>query len=1279
MSDFKRLIKVSDIGLNVDDDLTILNDSRYILNANFKENGYEGAVTNCLGNTERVDPDYLPTGNNTVLFALEDPEDNAIIAFCHNNNDEHFVYKYYRSTNIFRYIFFNGIDNVGALLNFSLTHQIDAAIVGNESDKYLLWTDGYNPPRIVNIQMAINYIYGGTPAYTEITENTINFYKTPLLKNITVAYVTDVNYTQNNLRKNIWQFAIRVKYLDNTFSVLSPYSEVAIPMEEENSNGLFTNEIKNNKITATFTPNADDYGILDYQLCYRKMDVGSDAVGSDAVGVWYLSDVKAQVSGSNLVFNFYNEFGGVALDPVDAVRPYDFVPDLAEHLYVLDQNVVCLAGITEGYDNIDVDDVDVVLTPSYQYLLNTDVGNSSLFCQLRATGTTTSGNHQSVNDTQILDPNIPAALGVNSFQYCRIRNITRGTTGYVISNTDDYITTTINWFVGDAFVIDQYIMYVNLYLVYGIDRYYSFMGFHDLSSVDVYSLPNTYKMNSTQTASYFASNLNAFSAISATSSTYYLIITNTTSSTYDVIFYNIGYEYKYKSFPSGTKHLFGIQYLNNGKPFYVTTDGLGVDGDFCATIPYEYQAQPTYPFRTYYNKLNWQIKHDAPIYATHYQWVYLGANVDYYTECLFSFSDDCDGGTDGEILSIKKEIFTNFANAYGGEIDYGFDIAAGDKIRFVGVFSHNNVVEGIDYLNFRDDVLLFDDLYEFDVIAVTDTVIQINNPGLDFILSEIVALLPSDPYAVDHVLLKIYRRKQLSATSGLYQAVSPIYTISNSKHYGDAVTGTEMIQLGGTHVGANNTSYLQLSSAISSKYVGFSVYNITDGSSATITSIVGNQLNMTLSGGTDNNWDTGDTYIIPAQGLFNPYYAHCILQRSAFINANNRADYTIATGAYCWRESYNVSPMYDSRIDFFGKTNFVNEFAQRRYDNALRYGGKFFDESGVNYINKFEYDDYKPLDDKYGKITRLFQRGNVFRIYQERKVTSFPTGAISSINPDGSNTYVFSDNVLGNGVPAYNDYGCSHFTSFAKNVRNSYFFDINNGCVVRDSVNGLDDVSFKMSGYFKEKAKDILDYGKENVLVLGGYDDYTGYYVISFVVPLNLSHAINDTIAFDEEQNKWKTHYSFLPQYYSGFSGDSIASFKNAVLYTHNDNAVRNNYYEQQYSTEIWVHDAGENRLYDTIEIASTGQWACPSNGDVLITFPISMQSRLVSGRFKTEEGFYRAAFLRDMLSGGATATTDNLFNGRKLRGQEIACKLKNSSTSLQALRSVTIMSTLSK
>jgi hypothetical protein len=77
----------------------------------------------------------------------------------------------------------------------------------------------------------------------------------------------------------------------------------------------------------------------------------------------------------------------------------------------------------------------------------------------------------------------------------------------------------------------------------------------------------------------------------------------------------------------------------------------------------------------------------------------------------------------------------------------------------------------------------------------------------------------------------------------------------------------------GTHTGANNSAILSDSAQNwrTNELVGRIAYNITDGSLGTVTANGVNSVSATLSGGTDNDWDTGDSYKIADPRFGNPY------------------------------------------------------------------------------------------------------------------------------------------------------------------------------------------------------------------------------------------------------------------------------------------------------------------------------------------------------------------------------------------------------------------------
>jgi hypothetical protein len=107
----------------------------------------------------------------------------------------------------------------------------------------------------------------------------------------------------------------------------------------------------------------------------------------------------------------------------------------------------------------------------------------------------------------------------------------------------------------------------------------------------------------------------------------------------------------------------------------------------------------------------------------------------------------------------------------------------------------------------------------------------------------------------------------------------------------------------GTHNGSNNTSTLSDSTAAwtVNEFIGKTVKNVTDGSSGQITANTATTVTAALSGGVDNDWDTGDSYRIEADR----YTASAIdatsqsryNRRDAIVDAGSQADQTIAAQA----------------------------------------------------------------------------------------------------------------------------------------------------------------------------------------------------------------------------------------------------------------------------------------------------------------------------------------------------------------------------------------------
>ena len=101
------------------------------------------------------------------------------------------------------------------------------------------------------------------------------------------------------------------------------------------------------------------------------------------------------------------------------------------------------------------------------------------------------------------------------------------------------------------------------------------------------------------------------------------------------------------------------------------------------------------------------------------------------------------------------------------------------------------------------------------------------------------------------------------------------------------------------------------------------------------------------------------------------------------------------------------------------------------------------------------------------------------------------------------------------------------------------------------------------------------------------------------------------TVSYSEDVKGWPSFYSFLPDYMTGMNG-YFYSWKGGNLYRHNTNETRNNYYEEQFSSEITSVFNAEPmtiKLFKTMSYESSAAWECTSlftdlsTGSMLATY----------------------------------------------------------------------------
>ncbi len=280
----------------------------------------------------------LPPGENKCIGWCKDYENNGYIYFIYNSNDIHKIVQYIPSSNTFN-------DYQSPLFNFSINHRIHHA---DKIGDLLYWTDGYNPPRKVNLKTMFSGGYGAN-----FDEQVLDVIKYPYVKSPVCSYSSIGSYQRNMLRGKLFQFAIRYVYDDYEKSCWSPISKVPLPVSEETISGSWIeDQTLNNVIHIRF-----DTG----HPMVKRIEI---AAREGNTGDWFLIDrIDKYDDNNNIIiasnifylYCFYNNKQSEALDQTDNARLFDYVPQIAGTQAVIEKNMLAYGDITEGYDNVPID------------------------------------------------------------------------------------------------------------------------------------------------------------------------------------------------------------------------------------------------------------------------------------------------------------------------------------------------------------------------------------------------------------------------------------------------------------------------------------------------------------------------------------------------------------------------------------------------------------------------------------------------------------------------------------------------------------------------------------------------------------------------------------------------------------------------------------------------------------------------------------------------------------------------------------------------------------
>lgn len=391
---------------------------------------------------------------------------------------------------------------------------------------------------------------------------------------------------------------------------------------------------------------------------------------------------------------------------------------------------------------------------------------------------------------------------------------------------------------------------------------------------------------------------------------------------------------------------------------------------------------------------------------------------------------------------------------------------------------------------------------------------------------------------------------------------------------------------------------------------------------------------------------------------------------------------------YILCESHSLSDFYESDIDSVGKAFIENsQETRKRYKTNLRHGGLLEEETQINNLFSFNAEDFNNrLLNTYNEISRIRYVGYTLNIRQKNKNNSMYIRRQEITDTTGDLQIVEHPDVFGSINPSMQNWGSNEPAADVTSGDNMYFFDTQNGKVIRDSVNGMIPIScnkdsgadpYKMDKFFRSLAQKVRD-NPGRFEVLGVWDGFIKCYVLT-VRDLKRKNADNQsvTLIFHEPTNRWKSKMSYVPEWYENI-GDTTVSFKDGNLWKHYADPVnRINYYGVKYPQEwavICNLGYSTRKVFNNIKIDSNVPWNCDITIPPTATYPSGMKSELLKEQFENlEGGGFFTSFMKDMNTPGFTNPTLALVNGRELRGEVMRVLLTNNESSSVSLRSVTI------
>ena len=210
--------------------------------------------------------------------------------------------------------------------------------------------------------------------------------------------------------------------------------------------------------------------------------------------------------------------------------------------------------------------------------------------------------------------------------------------------------------------------------------------------------------------------------------------------------------------------------------------------------------------------------------------------------------------------------------------------------------------------------------------------------------------------------------------------------------------------------------------------------------------------------------------------------------------------YTFGNGV----ESYTIRDSVKGEALALGNrvtTTSAQEYQEAHRFADLTYSGVYNDESNINRLNEFNLGllNFKPLEDSFGSIQKLYARQTDILTLQEDKISYVLAGKDLLTDSGGTGSLTAVPTVLGQQIARLEEFGISRNPeSFAVFGPDKFFTDEQRGAVIQLKGGAYNNESLAviseagMRGWFRDLFHDNFDAQK-----IGGFDPYMNEYVLS--------------------------------------------------------------------------------------------------------------------------------------------------------------------------------------